>query len=356
MGSLWSSDQSNLSEEQLALIQSKSIDQIIRKEAWIIKNMVKLLLLGASNSGKTTFSRQLQLIHGSGYSEDERRGFKSKIFQQVIQDLSAILQDMSDNQVEFQDPLNTEVADVFLKISNQIMQGSMNTRLGLLMMELWLDPGVKLSYQLSLNSKADDSTAFFLDSLTRLADPNYIPNDEDIIRVRVPTKSVSEITFHVKGIQFMVTEIGGFGCERGKWISYFDDVSSVIFLAAISDFGQVPSGGIEESLNLFESICNAPTFKDISMILFLNKMDLFLKKIQAGARVMTAFSNYDGVEGDAKAMALFALKQFMDRNQTPAKLIYAHFSCAIETSSMRFLFSALTDMIIRSHLATCGMY
>ena len=48
-----------------------------------------------------------------------------------------------------------------------------------------------------------------------------------------------------------------------------------------------------ESMRLFESICNSKWFINTSMILFLNKKDLFAEKIKK-VSIKIAFPDYDG--------------------------------------------------------------
>jgi len=51
---------------------------------------------------------------------------------------------------------------------------------------------------------------------------------------------------------------------------------------------------MQESLKLFDSICNNKWFTDTSIILFLNKKDLFEAKIQKSP-LTVCFSEYIGL-------------------------------------------------------------
>lgn len=108
---------------------------------------------------------------------------------------------------------------------------------------------------------------------------------------------------------------GGQRSERKKWfnqfsftlcligwnrIHCFDTVTAVIFLAAISEYNQVliedeTMNRVREALTLFESICNSPYFVKTSMILFLNKKDLFEKKLKTAA-LSKSFDDYTGTD------------------------------------------------------------
>ncbi len=52
---------------------------------------IKLLLLGAGESGKSTIVKQMKIIHDNGYSLEERELFRSVVFCNTIQSLFVIL-------------------------------------------------------------------------------------------------------------------------------------------------------------------------------------------------------------------------------------------------------------------------
>jgi guanine nucleotide-binding protein G(i) subunit alpha len=79
-------------------------------------------------------------------------------------------------------------------------------------------------------------------------------------------------------------DVGGQRSERKKWIHCFEAVTSIIFCVALSEYDQVlleESGQnrMNESLVLFESVVNSRWFLRTSIILFLNKIDLFKSKL-----------------------------------------------------------------------------
>uniref|UniRef100_A0A914RG50 Uncharacterized protein n=1 Tax=Parascaris equorum TaxID=6256 RepID=A0A914RG50_PAREQ len=118
---------------------------------------------------------------------------------------------------------------------------------------------------------------FFLDSVTRIHEPGYRPSEQDILYSRVATTGVVEVKFKIKELDFRVFDVGGQRSERRKWIHCFDNVESIIFITAISEYDQ---NRMIESMQLFSSICNSTWFLSTAMILFLNKKDLFMEKIQ----------------------------------------------------------------------------
>lgn len=51
---------------------------------------------------------------------------------------------------------------------------------------------------------------------------------------------------------------------------------------------------LQESIQLFKQVCNNKYFIETSIILFLNKKDLFEQKLSNGRSVRTAFKEFNG--------------------------------------------------------------
>eukprot|EP01084_Bolivina_argentea_P210427 358165_1 len=134
--------------------------------------------------------------------------------------------------------------------------------------------------------KIDDSCAYFWDEVHRVADPEYVPNDKDILLVRYRTTGVIEQKFEIKRNLFHLFDVGGQKSERKKWIHCFELVTAVIFCASLNCYDEVmfedeEKNTMVDQIELFEQICNNEWFKDTAMILFFTKKDLFAEKIQS---------------------------------------------------------------------------
>ena len=105
------------------------------------------------------------------------------------------------------------------------------------------------------------------------------------MRTRVKTTGIIETQFSYKGLHFKMFDVGGQRSERKKWIHCFEGVTAIIFCVALSGYDLVLAEDEEmnrmmESMKLFDSICNNKWFVETSIILFLNKKDLFEQKIK----------------------------------------------------------------------------
>ena len=71
-----------------------------------------------------------------------------------------------------------------------------------------------------------------------MADPNYLPTDQDILRSRVKTTGITETTFIIGDLTYRMFDVGGQRSERKKWIHCFENVNCLLFLVAISGYDQ----------------------------------------------------------------------------------------------------------------------
>ncbi len=72
---------------------NKQIDDDLKKEKLKMKEhpVSKLILLGPGDSGKTTLLKQMKILHGNGFSDDERRDNLKKIRQNIIDNMQALI-------------------------------------------------------------------------------------------------------------------------------------------------------------------------------------------------------------------------------------------------------------------------
>ena len=106
---------------------------------------------------------------------------------------------------------------------------------------------------------------------------------------------------------------------------------------------------MEESLNLFQAICYNKFFDQASIILFLNKVDLFTEKINNSTQHLRLFfPKYTGPDHDVPAAQQFILDQFLDRNSQKDRLVYSHYTTTTDTNNIRIVFKVVLEMIIQS--------
>jgi len=349
----------NSVEEREAKSRSKAIEKSLKQDGEKSQKEVKLLLLGAGESGKSTIVKQMKIIHDNGFTEEDHRRFKPVIYSNTITSLLAMLRAMEKLRI----PLGDEKRAGDAKLIFQVVNRGEDTLpfspdLVEAMKRLWTDKGVKESFRRSREYQLNDSSRYYLEAIDRLAEPDYRPTEQDILRTRVKTTGIVEIQFTFRKLHFRLLDVGGQRTERRKWIHCFQDVTAIIFCAALSCYDlklaeDDSTNRMVESLKLFDSIVNNRWFLNTSVILFLNKKDLFEEKLP-NSPIIICFPDYTG-PGTYNDAAVFIRQKYLERNRNETKEIYVHLTCATDTENIDFVFKAVTNMIIAANLKKSGL-
>ncbi|KAJ3505431.1 hypothetical protein NLJ89_g7420 [Agrocybe chaxingu] len=246
------------------------------------------------------------------------------------------------------------------------------------MKALWSDEVVKMVLK-KRKLQMEDSAGFFLDDLDRIAQRNYEPSDDDVVRARLRTFGVQEyrISFEPQntgifaggiggdaGKEWLLYDVGGSRTVRHAWLPYFDNVQAIIFLAPVSCFDErlvedSKINRLEDSFLLWRSVCGSKLLAKASMILFLNKCDLLKKKLDSGIQVKTHLPSYGERPNDANAVLKYLKKKFRDilRQQSPElRQSYFYATTVIDTKATAATINAVKDSILRDYLKNADLF
>uniref|UniRef100_A0A3B3T0S6 Guanine nucleotide binding protein (G protein), alpha transducing activity polypeptide 2 n=1 Tax=Paramormyrops kingsleyae TaxID=1676925 RepID=A0A3B3T0S6_9TELE len=324
--------------------KSKELEKQLQEDAAKESRTVKLLLLGKDG----------------GYTKEEQLEFKSIIFGNILQSAMAIIQGMCQLGIDYGTPAAAEDGQKLQNLSDSIEEGTMPTELSDVIKRLWKDSGVQAAFERAAEYQLNDSASYYLNDLDRITQQDYMPTEQDVLRSRVKTTGIIEEQFSCKELHFRMFDVGGQRSERKKWIHCFEGVTCIIFCAALSAYDMVlveddEVNRMHESLHLFNSICNHRFFATTSIVLFLNKKDLFQDKIKK-VHLSICFPDYNGPNTYDDASNYIKL-QFQDLNMKKGiKEIYAHMTCATDTENVQIVFNAVTDIIIKENLKDCGLF
>uniref|UniRef100_A0A8C7GUS4 Guanine nucleotide-binding protein G(o) subunit alpha n=1 Tax=Oncorhynchus kisutch TaxID=8019 RepID=A0A8C7GUS4_ONCKI len=326
-------------EERAALDRSKAIEKNLKDDGVTAAKEVKLLLLGGGESGKSTIVKQMKIIHEDGFSGDDVKQYKPVVYSNTIQSLAAVLRAMDSLGIEYADKDRKADAKLVCDVVTRMEDTEpYSAELLTAMKRLWADAGTQECFNRAREYQLNDSAAYYLDSLDRIGAADYQPTEQDILRTRVKTTGIVETHFTFKNLHFRLFDVGGQRSERKKWIHCFEDVTAIIFCVALSGYDQVlhedeTTNRMHESLMLFDSICNNKFFIDTSIILFLNKKDLFEEKIKKSP-LSICFPEYTGANTYDDATAYIQV-QFESKSRSPNKEIYCHLTCATDTGNIQ---------------------
>ncbi|KAJ1505195.1 guanine nucleotide-binding protein subunit alpha [Coelomomyces lativittatus] len=334
-------------------IVNAEIDRQLKEDKVTFNKDVKMLLLGTGESGKSTILKQMQLIHGVGYSSEDRKEFKQVIHQNLLQSLRTLVEAVEKCNLSYE-----KVTKPQLEFFSMASDAHFTKDQVLVLKQFLLENAVQAVFKRANEFQINDSAKYYFESLDRLVASEYMPTDQDILRSRVKTSGIVESTFRIEQNTYRVFDVGGQRSERKKWIHCFENVTAVIFMTALSEYDQKlfedeTMNRMQESLQLFQSICNSRWFSKTSMILFLNKIDLFKDKI-AVSPINAIFPEYTG-EADYNLACQFFQTKFEGLNLSKDKEVYVHFTCATDTTQIKFVMAAVRDIIMKNNLSNAGL-
>ncbi|GAA0153260.1 heterotrimeric G-protein [Lithospermum erythrorhizon] len=278
--------------------QTAEIERRIEQETKAEKHIQKLLLLGAGESGKSTIFKQIKLLFQTGFDERELKNYTPVIYANVFQTIKILhdgakelAQSEADSSSYIISASNKEIGEKLSEIGGRLDFPQLTSELASEIEILWRDPAIQITYLRGNELQVPDCANYFMENLHRLADENYIPTKDDVLHARVRTTGVVEIQFSPVGENkksgevYRLFDVGGQRNERRKWIHLFEGVTAVIFCAALSEYDQTlfedgNKNRMSEAMELFEWVLKQPCFEKTSFMLFLNKFDIFEKKVK----------------------------------------------------------------------------
>ena len=108
---------------------------------------------------------------------------------------------------------------------------------------------------------------------------------------------------------------------------------------------------LKESLNLFDIASNR-RYPDKPIILFLNKRDLFEKKIQE-VDLKCCFPTYKGGCNYAEALEYIKFK-FRTTRKDKEKQLFIFETTATDTANMTHIISSMIEIVQNENLSQCG--
>jgi GTPase SAR1 family protein len=226
---------SNLSEEEKLKIQrDQSINKDLAETAQIEAAKIKLLLLGAGESGKSTIFKQMKVIYGKKYTEEEKRYCIPIIFFNIITAMKILCQQAIQQNLLSQ----VHAMNEFDLIRNLDENSSIDLEVGNAIKCLWEDPGIQEVWKLRSQFHIIESVQYYFNRIDIIKLPDYLPDKDDILYYRIRTSGIVTESYSIDKRIFEMYDVGGQRNERKKWIHCFEDVTAIIFVVALSEYDQ----------------------------------------------------------------------------------------------------------------------
>ena len=372
---------SSRSQDADALARSRIIDIGMQEDRRIDAEKVKLLLLGAGESGKSTVFKQLRLLYGEGYTEQEKMHFGVYIKQNIIETMdllcSAVIKLNPDDSLIATDAfqlmcpsINAEnSSDSLVTNSRKIVRKlpELTYEKAKAIDTLWKSASIQNAWKHRSQFQIVESAGRFIEKVIdiQLQQDNFLPDDADILHTRIRTSGIREEKYVFEDKSFHFYDVGGQRNERRKWFNCFHNVHAIIFLVAISEFDQTlwedsKSNRMLDSIQLFAQIANDPVFKDAAILLFFNKSDLLREKIKSvDLSKCPEWADFDGTStADFDQVTNYFRRKFLqavDPHMHTTKSISWYSTQATDSKAMDQVMKACTPVIIHRHLIGIGM-
>lgn len=360
--------------------KSRKIDEMLAKDKRLIRKQVKLLLLGAGESGKSTFLKQMKIIHGHSLIDDYNTvdEYKQIIYNNIIKGMKVLIDARNKLSIDWGNDINVKHAvhvfafDNKLPLNTHVFRQYVQS-----IIELWNDSGIQLAYERRIEFQLSDGVRYLFENMERIGAEDYCPSNQDILYSRKATKGITEYTVTINNIPFMFVDVGGQRSQRQKWFQCFQSVTSILFIVSSSEYDQVLledrlKNRLRESQNIFETIVNNRCFTEVSYILFLNKTDLLKEKLKRSVHYQKVrdsptqlnqqntkeihntidyfFPEFVGDYSDLKTVQNFILDLFESVRRDKEKQMYHHFTTAVDTENIKYVFNAVRNTILQNNI------
>ena len=320
-----------------------------------------LLLLGPSESGKSTVLKQIRLKYGaSTFSAEEVAAYRSIIWQNVLLIARQLLAAMKSLQLEHNvagQHVDRITAAALMREDDRV-PGDLCEAIG----AAWAEAErLKLLDQASRFTLLDSVHYWFQsENLKRIFAADYAPTEADILQSRAATVGVQNHDFEVRDHVLRIVDVGGSKTQRNAWLSLFAGSSAVCFVAAIGSYYMAleTDAGInrlQDAMALFDAVINHKHLAATPVILFLNKIDLFKRALKVHPLSIALPEYVPDERGSVEHAAGYVRSRFLDLNNHADRAIYPHFTHATDKRQLQKIIVSVTDVLLSAALSRVGM-
>jgi len=226
---------------------------------------------------------------------------------------------------------------------------------------LWEDPATQ---EIVTNHKQLLTTShidYFWEHVDRIIKPDYVPNEEDILRVRVRTAGAYSTVVFAEKNYFEFFDVGGQKPERSKWENLLqtNEFACILYFLATDEWDvndeerEFNFTKMELSKTIFNEVVTSEHIGDhVPIILFLNRSDRFSERIQSNISFQSfkkSFPEYSGGQ-DEKAAMNFLRQKFMEGMEKRKGTIQHYVTNALDKNSMTPVWQAVKQVVMERAL------
>eukprot|EP00475_Leptophrys_vorax_P006813 TRINITY_DN14258_c0_g1_i1.p1 TRINITY_DN14258_c0_g1~~TRINITY_DN14258_c0_g1_i1.p1 ORF type:complete len:351 (-),score=93.44 TRINITY_DN14258_c0_g1_i1:7-1059(-) len=261
------------------------------------KSHLKVLLLGASQAGKSTIFKQFINHFAGGFTKRQQEEYIGVINENVVYGAKGLLQWAEHLELTIH-PETEESAHFVKEMNVHKVHKTLRDAEAVHLKRLWEDDAIQEANFKLDKSQLMESAGYYLNKIDQIAREDYLPSVPDILRARVRTTGLLELRCELPGSRIMVCDVGGERNERKKWIHCFDDVDVVIYPCAISEYNRTlfedeKTNRIAEHVDVFQELVNSKLLEKALFILLFTKRDIYEKNFDKNV-LKANFPAFDG--------------------------------------------------------------
>ena len=217
---------------------SKLLEKELEEQQAQEDAIIKLLVLGTGESGKSTVFKQMKILYSV---PDPPSKFIMICRANLFSNAHAVMEGMTKLGIQFKSEAAQKAGDLLKTVppDGNPTEGKAHSDFVEPLKIMYEDAGVKEAIERAAEYQLNDSTIYFWERAEEVCKPDYMPTEQDVLRARVRTTGIVQQNFQIGEKKYTMFDVGGQRNERRKWIHCFDHVTAVIFVTAISEYDQV---------------------------------------------------------------------------------------------------------------------
>eukprot|EP00953_Heterococcus_sp_UTEX-ZZ885_P026922 14501-Heterococcus_DN1.PRE.1 len=171
--------------DEAAAKRSKELDAKAAADFRKDQETIKLLLLGAGESGKSTIFKQMKILHGV-ISEEDKRLLTPIVYQNTVSSMKILITQAELRQLEH----TIAAQDALARVRNCEESAVIDLQLGAAIKELWADAGIQALWAVQSEFQIVASVKFYFNEIDRISQPGYVATPQDMLYARVRTTGI----------------------------------------------------------------------------------------------------------------------------------------------------------------------
>uniref|UniRef100_A0A6B2L9N1 Uncharacterized protein n=1 Tax=Arcella intermedia TaxID=1963864 RepID=A0A6B2L9N1_9EUKA len=323
------------------------------------------MCLGIGGCGKTTFVRQMKVLHNIPWEEAELERYASTIRRVFTLAQIDIVWAAKKLNLEFSEESKGLIEKLNELHKDREKSGLSPDSLPLLK-SLWEDPISQEIVKKHPEMIGAIHISYFWQNVDRIIKDDYKPLEEDILRVRIRTAGAYSTVICIEKNYFEFFDVGGQKPERSKWekVLQSHEFSCILFFVACDEWDVMDEekeynySKLEIGKIIFNEVLESNDVpEDIPIILFMNRSDMFqarFEKDESWESYKTTYPDYKG-ERNYKDGINHIIKIFLDDAPKRKHPVRHYITNSLDKNSMAPVWKAVKEFVMQKAINAVGI-